>query len=154
MVDKTNMRSHSLPKKFLSIFVLLLTAFVLVACAGAPEPTPDPTPDPTVEPTPEILTRVYFYNNLEWANVSAYVFGDAGEVFGGWPGTLALQDDDTSWYYVEVGLDPDVTVFTIIFNWTGGQTGNIEIDDSVLVYLTTNNDKFDSKEAAEASFVD
>ena len=101
-----------------------------------------------------VSTFIWFYNNQDLENLHAYVFGDAGELLGGWPGTSAQQDDDPNWYYVEVGVDPDVTPFTIIFNWTGGQTDNIEIDDSVLVHLTINNEKFDSKEAAEDSLID
>ncbi|MFU8792526.1 MAG: carbohydrate binding domain-containing protein [Acholeplasmataceae bacterium] len=102
---------------------------------------------------PVVLTRVYFYNNVAWTNLSAYVFGDAGEVFGGWPGVAATQDGTSDWYYVDVPLDPTVTVINIIFNngGAGSQTADIVINGTTNVYIASNNLVYASKAEAEAA---
>ena len=95
-------------------------------------------------------TTVWFYNSDNWENVNAYVFGASnGEALGTWPGSAATRDGETDWWYVEVPADPQ---FTIIFNGSGAQTGDIVIADEANVYVTVNDAVFTTKEAAEASF--
>ncbi len=92
-------------------------------------------------------TRVYFYNNKNWGTVSAYVYGNS-EALGGWPGRKA-QSEGSGWYYVDVPVKAS-DGFTIIFNDNnnGNQAGDIYINDTVNVYLTTGTDtRYSSKDA-------
>ena len=89
---------------------------------------------------------VWFLNSDEWAEVNAYAFPD--DPLGEWPGTAATQDGETDWWSVDVVILPGTN---IIFNSEDGQTNDIELADDGLVYLTVRNQRFDSREAAEAS---
>lgn len=90
---------------------------------------------------------VWFLNSDEWAEVNGYIWPD--QPLGEWPGTPAVQDGETDWWSVDVVILPGMNM---IFNdGDESQTGNIAIEDDGLVYLTVRNQRFDSREAAEAS---
>ncbi|TVP94167.1 MAG: starch-binding protein [Acholeplasmatales bacterium] len=91
-------------------------------------------------------TTVWFLNSNGWTDINAFAFPD--DPLGGWPGTAATQDGETDWWSVDVIILPGVK---IIFNGEGGQTGDIELVNETDVYLTVRNQRFDSREAAEAS---
>ncbi len=98
----------------------------------------------------EESTKIYFYNSEEWTTVKAYIHGDAGEVFGGWPGTAATQEGETNWWYIEVPLDTATVPINVIFNGDGAQSGGAYINDTANVYVTTAADgKYTAKVYAE-----
>lgn len=95
-------------------------------------------------------TTVYFLATSEWSEVNAYVYGNAGEALGKWPGTAA-ENIRGNWWKVTVSADAATTPFSIILT-NSGETKRTEsyISDTVNVYLTTQTDKkYSSKEAAE-----
>gem|GEM_PF-653719 len=70
------------------------------------------------------MSYVWYYNVNNW-NLSAYVWGDAGEVLGGWPGAKPTQFGDSKWYYVE--LPTKAETHTIFFN-SAKQTERVDAD--------------------------
>ncbi len=101
---------------------------------------------------PRSTTVCHFYNSQDWASVSAYVYGNLGEAFGGWPGAAAT-DDGNGWFSVEVpGLVSDG--FTIIFNNSnnGKQTADLtpSSQTNVWTYAGTGATLLDSQAAVES----
>jgi hypothetical protein len=96
---------------------------------------------------------VWFYNSAGWGNVSAYVWGEQGEVLGGWPGVPAEQNGESLWWSILINAD---TPFNLIFNNGGSsQAGGVYIEDNMAVYATVKADGlFGSREEAEASISD
>lgn len=102
----------------------------------------------TTTTTEGVTTRVYFYNSGSWAVVSAYIWGDSGEVLGTWPGTVTTADTDADWYYVDIPLDTSVYPVNLIFNdnGNGSQAGDTTINDLVNIYVTViGGGKYESK---------
>ena len=96
-------------------------------------------------------TRVYFYNSEGWSEVYAYSWGAVrSNPLGMWPGKKATRESENSyWYYIDCPVDPP---FFIIFNnGSDEQTEGVQIEDTEYVYLTVNDEKFNSKSAAEAT---
>jgi|GEM_PF-1903423 len=95
-------------------------------------------------------TRVYFYNTEGWEDVYAYAFDkDGHQLLGNWNGQAAIQEEASNWWYIDVGVDSQITPFTIIFNSDMNQTGDIDIQGSY-VYVTPHG-VYESKSQAEAS---
>ena len=95
--------------------------------------------------------KVYFYNSNGWSQVYAYSWGGVqGESFGSWPGTPATRENETSyWYYVEVLAG---TQQNIIFNnGVDAQTNGVPVGGDDKFYLTVNDEKFATREEAEAT---
>ncbi len=92
----------------------------------------------------ETVTRFHLYNEAEWDDIGAYIFGD-NEALGGWPGIAAVADpDNEGWYFVDAPVDPDEEEVNVIFNSDNGdgpQTGNIAIPDSDHVFMSTSMDE-------------
>lgn len=65
---------------------------------------------------------VKFTNPDGWAQVSAYVYGGAGELLGKWPGTAMTQEGDL--WTVDVPGTPEKIIFNN--NNKGSQTGNLD----------------------------
>jgi predicted extracellular nuclease len=85
---------------------------------------------------------------------------------GGWPGTAAIQDGDTDWWYVEIPVDftedfipatdtEDAKGFKLIFNGSLNgddiQTGNILLENMTDVYITADSQVFDNEADAETA---
>ena len=102
-----------------------------------------------VKPMIGNTTTVWFYNSMGWDDVYAYVWGAAKEdPLGAWPGTKAVRDGNTDWWYIKCDFS---IAFNIIFNnGNGAQAGGAYIDDNYNIYVTIEADgKYSSKEAAE-----
>ena len=116
--------------------------------------------------------KVYFYNSEGWTDINGYNFSDGAksdtfdEVLGGWPGTAAIQDGDTDWWYVEIPVDftedfipatdtEDAKGFKLIFNGSLNgddiQTGNILLENMTDVYITADSQVFDNEADAETA---
>ena len=115
-------------------------------------------------------TTLWFYNSEGWTDINGYNFSDGAksdtfdEVLGGWPGTAAIQDGDTDWWYVEIPVDftedfipatdtEDAKGFKLIFNGSGDgvQTGNILLENMTDVYITADSQVFDNEADAETA---
>jgi hypothetical protein len=100
-------------------------------------------------------TRVYFYNSASWTDVYAYAYLENDTEFlltDFWPGTLALQDGSTDWWYIDLEVDLDVNSIIIIFNDDAGkQTENVVLNNSLEVYINIMGDKFMNQWSTEAS---
>jgi alpha-amylase len=70
---------------------------------------------------------VYFFNTEAWESVNSYGWlTDGTQLFGGWPGTPAINEG-SGWWRAEVKAYDDITAFNVIFNnGSGKQTVNIE----------------------------
>lgn len=91
------------------------------------------------------LTRIYFYNNLGWSQVLAYVYIGESFMTGEWPGVQAKQDlESQDLWYIDVPLDPYEAAFYIIFNDGYSQAGNALISDDVNVYVPIIGQAYDS----------
>lgn len=103
-------------------------------------------------------TVVYYYNSEGWSDVGAYVYGDCGEVLGGWPG----QDTQSAgigdkWLKISV---PAEAPFNIIFHLKSDTTetlrAELSIPNSSQVYVAGckadgNVAAYSSQAEAEAS---
>lgn len=100
----------------------------------------------------EDSTIVYFLNSEKWAEVGVYVYGDQGELMGGWPGQNAVAADELGgdWMKIEV---PGVTPFNIIFFNTASdaQRAELLIDSADKVYVTTAVAAYASQAEAETA---
>ncbi len=128
------------------IVLMFLFVFSLAACGD--------TEDDLEFDDEESLIRVWFYNSDEWEDVRVWAWEiDGDQFFEAWPGPEVIQDeDDPDWFYADLPFEPGDEL-GVIFNGEGGavQTSDLTIDDKDSVYITVNNQIFDSKEDAEAS---
>lgn len=84
-------------------------------------------------------TTVYYLNSEGWENVGAYVYGDAGEALGAWPGTdtAAAPELGGNWVKVTVPADPG---FYIIFHEKSDTAETLraeqQIADKSMIYVS------------------
>ncbi|MGN0452924.1 MAG: starch-binding protein [Ruminococcus sp.] len=96
-------------------------------------------------------TRVFFLNNEKWAKVTAYVYGNSGELLGGWPGKECKQDGTSNWYYIDVPTNAYAGAFNIIFSdgGNGKQAKDGYIFDTEHVFVTLDGAAYTSAEEAK-----
>jgi hypothetical protein len=134
------------------------------------ETTTEPEPKTTVEqtttarptstegPTTNTPThRIYFLNSVGWESVYAYAWIGEEQHLGPMPGTLATQETDSDWWYVDVQVNFDVDELGLIFN-NGDldnllQTPDVMLDSPFYLYVTITGESFVTKTLAEDSFV-
>jgi hypothetical protein len=105
---------------------------------------------------PEETTTIYFYNSDGWNEVYAFAYVEAGTpITNLWPGDMATKEAETDWWTIEIPVDLETEVLTIIFNNNdnGLQTSNIIINNTTDVYTTINGENYASKADAEASLI-
>ena len=59
---------------------------------------------------------VYFYNNEKWRNVGAYIYGDKGELLGGWGSSEAETADELGDDWLKVGVSEEPPYSIIFYN--------------------------------------
>ncbi|MDD3712720.1 MAG: starch-binding protein [Candidatus Izemoplasmatales bacterium] len=103
-------------------------------------------------------TKVWFYNSEGWTNIygfTKYTGRESLEIndLESWPGTLAIKDGTTDWWYVNVPLVPETQNFTIIFNNNSSQQSlDIQISDSTNIYTAITGAKYSSRDIVVVSF--
>ncbi|MDD3712845.1 MAG: starch-binding protein, partial [Candidatus Izemoplasmatales bacterium] len=101
-----------------------------------------------------VYTRIYFYNSNNWTDV--YAYEDSG-ILGVWPGSNAIKDGETNWWYVDVVGDIQETSFLIKFHNNDTlafrETSNVLIDSTSGLYITVNNKAFLTALDAENSII-
>jgi len=101
------------------------------------------------------VTTVYFFNSNNWSAVYAYAYLETDTEFlftDFWPGTLALQDGSTDWWYIDLEVDLDLNSIIIIFNdGAGKQTENVVLNNSLEIFVNIMGDKFMNQWSTEAS---
>ncbi|MGD9760958.1 MAG: starch-binding protein [Candidatus Izemoplasmatales bacterium] len=104
-------------------------------------------------------TKVWFYNSEGWTDIYGFTkYTDSGSLeindLGSWPGTLAIQDGTTDWWYVNVPLVPGTQNFIVIFSGQSlekpNQTPDVNINDSN-VFVDIIGNKYLDKTTAETN---
>lgn len=69
---------------------------------------------------------IHFRNSAGWSNVSAYLYTSAGNhpLTGDWPGKAMVYDTSTAMYSITFDTAEDLSGVNVIFNGSGGQTGD------------------------------
>lgn len=105
----------------------------------------------TVRATESENYPVYFLNSNHWNSTGAYIYGDKGELLGGWGSTTAEAADELGddWQKVMV---PDVPPFNIIFYNVDNDSERAElyIPDEDSIYITVTGQACKTVEEAEA----
>lgn len=95
-------------------------------------------------------TTVYFLNSQQWAEVGVYVYGDQGELMGGWPGQNATAAEELGgdWMKIEV---PGPTPFSIIFFNTAAdaQRAELWLGSNDALYVTADSMAYATQAEAE-----
>lgn len=97
-------------------------------------------------------TTVYFLNNLDWAEVGAYVYGNPGQALGGWPGKIAEPATELGGKWLKITV-PSKPKFNIIFFDTAAdqERAELEIPNERQVYVTGGKEVYGSALEAELS---
>ncbi|MBQ9886740.1 MAG: starch-binding protein, partial [Lachnospiraceae bacterium] len=95
---------------------------------------------------------VYFLNSEGWSEVGAYVYGDKGEVLGGWGSTTAVAAEELGGNWLKVAVS-EVPPYSIIFF---NKANDIERTEQYLpsednVYVAMNGSSYTSQAAAESA---
>ncbi len=74
-----------------------------------------------------------------YEEIYAYVYGDAGETLGTWPGAQATEGED-HWWSIEVPANAELTSFNLIINngIVGSENGGKQLKDLVIKSLKDN----------------
>lgn len=102
--------------------------------------------------TNDNASYVYFLNSGKWEKVGAYVYGDKGEILGGWGSTTAEPADELggNWYKVEVSELPPYSI--IFYNVDAdGERAELYLSTKEEIYVTSTARAFTTKEAAEVA---
>ena len=93
---------------------------------------------------------IYFLNSAKWETIGAYVYGDKGELLGGWGSATAGAAPEAGENWVKVAVS-ELPPFSIVFYNTANESERAELylPDAEHVYVTLQNGAFTSKEAAE-----
>ena len=94
---------------------------------------------------------IYFLNSAKWETIGAYVYGDKGELLGGWGSTTAEAAPEVGENWVKVAVS-ELPPFSIIFyNTANAEDDRVELglESAEQIYVTLKNGAFSSKEAAE-----
>ena len=111
-----------------------------MACIGAQWIGVDDTPVVT-PPSDNGRWTLYFLNTGNWSNVSAYLYTSAGDhsLTGKWPGKAMTYDAATQLYSITFETEEDLSEVNVIFNGTGGQSGdNVKVRNNGI--YTVNGD--------------
>ncbi|MDY0011206.1 MAG: starch-binding protein, partial [Candidatus Izemoplasmatales bacterium] len=100
---------------------------------------------------PENMTTVYFLNSENWSEVNAFVFIETDNYLGKYPGKLAVKEELSDWWSVEVPLDINLTDFYIVFSEGDfvNKTPDTLITSSDNLYVTVDGSVHESKTLAE-----
>ncbi len=123
---------------FLMLFSVLFTGRSNVITVYAEEGGHDPN------------SYVYFFNSGKWQEVGAYIYGDKGELLGGWGSTKAESADEIGEDWVKVGVSEEPP-YSIIFYNTANDSKRAELylSDAEHIYVTADGLSYASKDDAE-----
>ncbi len=97
---------------------------------------------------------MYFYNVNHWSEVGAYIYGDKGELLGGWGNTTAFDASEIGEDWVKVAVS-EVPPFNIIFYNKSNDAKRAELylptEDNL--YVTANSESYTSAAEAEENSV-
>ncbi|WP_051226540.1 starch-binding protein [Butyrivibrio sp. MC2013] len=136
------MRRGRLQKRVMA-FVLLLTVLLAFALPATSDVNAESLGD-----TKAPASSIYFYNAGNWGSVGAYIYGDKGELLGGWGNTTAAAASELGdkWLKVEVGELPP---FSIIFynKDNDSERAELYLPSADHIYVSPDAASFTSKEA-------
>ena len=148
------------------LLTVLLTACIVIlsGCGGAPAEVPaaSVTPENTLPPSsalpqpsadPETAAEdasIYFLNAAKWKNVGAYVYGDKGEVLGGWGSTAATPADALGGDWMKVAAS-ELPPYSIIFynQDQDAERAELWLPSADHIYVSVTGQAFTSPEEAE-----
>lgn len=117
--------------------------------------TPETPSEPEESEKPEFATYIYFLNSQKWETVGAYIYGDKGELLGGWGTTIAEQANELGEDWVKVGVT-DVPPFNIIFfnKDVDAERAELYIPEEENIYVTVTANSYKTQEEAEKAVND
>lgn len=93
---------------------------------------------------------IYFLNSGGWETVGAYVYGDKGELLGGWGNTTAAAAPEVGENWVKVAVSELPPFNIILYNTVAdSERAELYLPDAEHVYVTITAQSFTSKEDAE-----
>lgn len=120
-----------------------------------PAENPSESEESTESEEPSDTKAIYFLNSEGWAEVGAYIYGDKGEVLGGWGSTVAEPADELGGDWVKVGVSELPPYSIIFFNKDNdAQRAELYISEADNLYVTITANSYKSQEAAEAAVYD
>ena len=69
---------------------------------------------------------IYFLNSAKWETIGAYVYGDKGELLGGWGSTTAEAAPEVGENWVKVAVS-ELPPFSIVFYDTANESERAEL---------------------------
>lgn len=93
---------------------------------------------------------VYFYNSNHWQDVGAYIYGDKGELLGGWGSTVAETADELGEDWLTVGVSEEPPYNIIFYNKSNeSKRAELYLSDVEHIYVTADGMSYSSKADAE-----
>lgn len=94
-------------------------------------------------------SMVYFYNGQKWAGVGAYIYGDKGELLGGWGNASASSAPEMGENWMKIAV-PGTPAYSIIFYNQEADAERVElyVEDEEHVYISRDGNAYTSKEEA------
>lgn len=98
------------------------------------------------------VTNIYFLNSKGWEEVGAYVYGDKGEILGGWGSTKAESADELGGDWLKVSVS-EVPPYSIIFfnKAADSERAELYLETEEHIYVTVDAKAYTSQAEAEAT---
>lgn len=97
-------------------------------------------------------TTIYFLNSDEWAEVGAYIYGEQGELLGGWGTTTAEPATELGGNWMKVTATGTPPCSIIFYNKANdSERAELYLPTAENIYVTAKAQSFTSREEAEAS---